>query len=433
MPTDAEIPTRAYDVVVVGAGPAGIAATVRAAEAGARVALVDDNPDVGGQIWRGERPKPTSSEAATWFARLDAARFDRLTSTRVVGLGGPRALIAERDGRLVELDYAKLILAAGARELFLPFPGWTLPGVLGVGGLQAMVKSGLPVRGKRIVVAGSGPLLLAVAAALRVHGAIVPSIVEQAPARQVARFGLGLWAEPGKVRQAIGLQAQLLGVPYRLGWWPVEARGDAESVRAVVLTDGRRTRVEACDFLACGFGLVPNLELPALLGCDLAADAVRVDPRGETTVPGVFAVGELTGIGGMELALLEGETAGYLATDQVAPAQALLPALARARRFARNLERAFAPRDELRGLVRPDTIVCRCEDVTAGAIAARSSWVDAKLQTRCGMGPCQGRICGGATSFLYGWARGSVRPPIFPVGVANLATGAAMLAPARDD
>jgi len=429
MPLEPRLASRSYDVVVIGAGPAGMAATVRAAESGLRVALIDDNPDLGGQIWRGERSHPTSRAAKTWFRRIEGARFDALLGTRVVGLGGPNALIAERDGNLVELDYLALILAAGAREFFLPFPGWTLPGVLGAGGMQAMVKSGLSVAGKRILVAGSGPLLLAVASALRKRGAIIPSIIEQAPFRKLARFGLGLWADSGKVRQAIELKASLLGVPYRAGWWPVEAMGDERSVRSVVVTDGRRTREIPCDYLACGFGLIPNLELPSLLGCTLTADSVAVDPWQATSVPRVSSVGELTGIGGLEPALLEGEIAGYAATGRIDQARALIPARDRAKRFARTLERAFAPRAELRHLVRPDTIVCRCEDVPAGAIATRSSWVDAKLQTRCGMGPCQGRICGGATSFLYGWSRGSVRPPIFPVSVQNLAAASVILAP----
>ena len=422
------VPRLAYDVVVVGAGPAGMAATVRAAESGASVALVDDNPDIGGQIWRGERAHPTNPTAATWFERINAVEHDRLAGTRIVGLGGPKGLVAERDGRLIELDYASLILATGARELFLPFPGWTLPGVLGAGGLQAMVKAGLSVAGKRVVVAGSGPLLLAVASALRKHGATIPAIIEQAPWHKLARFGAGLWNELGKARQAVELKASLFGVPYRAGWWPTEASGDERSIRSVTSTNGRRTRTDPCDFLACGFGLIPNLELPALLGCTVSADAVAVDEHGQTSVPGVYAVGELTGIGGLEPALLEGEIAGYAAAGQADRGRHLLGPRAHARRFARNLERAFAPRAELRDLPRADTVVCRCEDVTAGAIAARSSWVDAKLQARCGMGPCQGRICGGATRFLYGWAAGSVRPPIFPVAVANLAAAAAMRA-----
>ena len=422
------IPRQSYDVLVIGAGPAGIAAIVRAVEAGARVALVDDNPDLGGQIWRNERTHPTNPVASTWFRRLEAVNYDSWTGTRVVGLGGANSLIAERDGNLVELGYSSLILATGARELFLPFPGWTLPGVLGAGGLQAMVKSGLAIKGKRVVVAGSGPLLLAVASALRKHGAIIPSIVEQAPWHKLARFGLNLWSELGKVRQAAELKASLLGVPYRAGWWPVAASGDDDSVRSVTITNGRQTRTEACDFLACGFGLIPNLELPALLGCKHSTDAVNVDGLTRTSVAGVFAVGELTGIGGLEPALLEGEIAGHVAAGREERAARLLPPRDRSRRFARNLEAAFAPRPELRTLAKADTIICRCEDVTAGAIAARSSWVDAKLQTRCGMGPCQGRICGGAVRFLHGWSNTSIRPPIFPVSVANLAAASTVVA-----
>src|SRR6185312_13926531 len=151
------------------------------------------------------------------------------------------------------------------------------------------------------------------------------------------------------------------------------------------------------------------------------AGATRVDEWQRTTVPEVFCAGESTGIGGLDLALIEGQVAGLTAADKVVEARALFASRDRARRFARSLERSFALRDELRRLARPDTIVCRCEDVPAGALAGRTSWVDAKLQTRCGMGPCQGRICGAATAFLHGWERGSVRPPIFPVGVENLA------------
>ena len=283
-----------------------------------------------------------------------------------------------------------------------------------------MVKSGLPIQGKAVVVAGSGPLLLAVASYLKRKGAVVRAIAEQAPRDRLARFGAGLWSEPGKLRQAIGLKLGLGSVPYLAGWWPVEAHGE-DALRSVTLTDGRRTRLEPCDYLACGFGLVPNLELPTLLGCELGPAATIVDEWQRTTAPGVFCAGEATGIGGLDLAVIEGEVAGLAAVGRFDRARGLFPGRDRARRFAGSLERAFALRDELRRLARPDTIVCRCEDVPAGALAGRSSWVDAKLQTRCGMGPCQGRVCGGAVSFLYGWPRGSVRPPIFPTAVANLA------------
>ncbi len=411
---------REFDVLVVGAGPAGLAATVCASGGGRRVGLVDDNPDLGGQIWRNERARPTSPEAAAWFGRAAEATFEALAGTRVVDVAGPGALLAEASGRPVELGYRALVLATGARELFLPFPGWTLPNVMGAGGLQALVKSGLPIAGKAVVVAGSGPLLLAVAAAFRKQGATIPVIAEQAPLAKLARFGLGLWSEPGKVAQALGLRHDLGGVPYRSGSWPVAATGD-DAVRSVVLTDGRARWRVPCDYLACGFGLVPNLELPALLGCALGPGLTRVDPWQETSVPGVFCAGEATGIGGLDAALLEGQVAGFAAAGRLDRARALVPARDRARGFALDLARAFALRDELRRLATPETIVCRCEDVTAGALAGRPSWVDAKLQTRCGMGPCQGRICGTAAAFLHGWESRTVRPPIFPTAVATLA------------
>ncbi len=418
------IPTRGFDVVVLGAGPAGMAAAVSASGGGLRVALVDDNPDLGGQIWRNERARPASREASAWFRKAREADFEALTSTRVVGPAGPGALVAESSGRLVELAYDRLILATGARELFLPFPGWTLPNVMGAGGLQAMVKSGLPISGKAVVVAGSGPLLLAVASALKKKGARVRAIVEQAPPARLARFGLALRSEPGKLLQAAGLKFDLGLVPYRVGWWPVEATPRADgSLGSLTITDGRRLREEPCDYLACGFGLIPNLELPRLLGCAIDRDpeGTRVDPYQQTTAAGIFSAGEATGIGGLEAATLEGQIAGLASSGHPDEARALFPARDKARRFARSLDRAFAPRDELRHLPRPETIVCRCEDVPASALAGRTSWVDAKLQTRCGMGPCQGRICGGAVAFLHGWEPPSIRPPIFPVGVDHLA------------
>ena len=413
--------TRPFDVLVIGAGPAGMAAAVSASASGGggRVGLVDDNPDVGGQIWRNERTKPTSPEAVEWFGRARVADFETLSGTRVIGLSGANVLTAESKGRLIDLPFRALILATGARELFLPFPGWTLPNVMGAGGLQALVKAGLPIEGKRVVVAGSGPLLLAVAAALKAKGADVRAIVEQAPLGRLLGFAVGLWSEPGKIRQAIELKVKLGLVPYRSGWWPCQAKG-AELLESVVLTDGRKTREIACDYLACGFGLVPNLELASILGCGLDPASTQVDPYQRTTIPHIYSAGEATGIGGLEPALLEGQIAGFAATGQLDEARALFAARDRAGRFARNLERAFAPRDELRALATPETIVCRCEDVPAQALAGRTSWVDAKLQTRCGMGPCQGRICGGATEFLYGWTRGTIRPPLFPTKVAHL-------------
>lgn len=408
--------SRAFDILVIGAGPAGMAAAVAAASSGSRVGVVDDNPGPGGQIWRNEGHKPSTREAAAWFEQIRSSSLDYLYATQVLGPIGSGVLLAEISGCAVELSYDRLILATGARELFLPFPGWTLPNVFGAGGFQALVKSGLPIEGKSVVVAGSGPLLLAVAAYLKRHGADVRLVAEQAPIGKLARFGLGLWREPGKLKQAIRLKLSMGATRYKAGCWPVAAE-----VGAVTLSNGPKTWREPCDYLACGFGLVPNTELALALECSMAQGFVGVDTLQRTTIPDVFAAGEITGIGGLDLSLVEGQIAGHSAAGDEVSARKLFGRRERARSFARGLDRTFALRDEVQTLARPDTIVCRCEDVCYSSLAGHGSWLEAKLQTRCGMGACQGRVCGAAVGILYGWTRTSVRPPIFPTPLGNLA------------
>ncbi len=189
----------------------------------------------------------------------------------------------------------------GARERFLPFPGWTLPGVFGAGGLQALVKGGLPVQGKRILVAGTGPLLLAVAAHLKQYGGNIVCVAEQASYAQMMPFLVSLSGSPGKLLQGLRYRATLAGTPYRTGCWPVAAEGTPHCVQ-VRLSDGKRIWTEVCDYLACGFHLVPNTELAQLLGCGgLQNGAVIVDRQQRTTVQNVFCAGEPTGIAGLTL------------------------------------------------------------------------------------------------------------------------------------
>jgi NADPH-dependent 2,4-dienoyl-CoA reductase/sulfur reductase-like enzyme len=382
-----------FDVLVVGAGPAGLAAARTASEAGANVAIVDDNPAAGGQIWRAQSPA------------LPKAKF--LSSARVVAAPAPGRITLETHDSQCDVGYTSLVLATGARERFLPFPGWTLPHVMGAGGLQALAKSGMPIDGKRIVVAGSGPLLLAVADYLRKHGARVVLVAEQADQAAVMGFGLQLARHPGKLLQAMRLRA---GIRYVTSCWPVSAEPGA-----ITLRRGGRVWTERCDYVACGFGLVPNTELPALLGCGTTVDEFQ-----QTAIPGVYAAGEVTGIGGLDLSLVEGEIAGYAATGRQEHARRLFSARDRHRRFADALERAFALRPELKRIATDDTIVCRCEDVTLGRLRRSTAWRDAKLHTRCGMGPCQGRVCGSAVEFLLGWKSESVRPPLFPARIETL-------------
>lgn len=410
----------AVDVLVVGGGPAGLAAAASAARGGATIGLVDDNPLMGGQIWRGGLRAAPTPQAARWLRRADAGHVRVLVGARVIAAPERGRLIADTAAGPIEARYERLVLAPGARELFLPFPGWTLPGVLGAGGLQALVKGGLPIQDRRVVVAGSGPLLLVVAAYLTGKGARVQMIAEQAPWRHVAAFALTLLRDPDKIGQAGHLGRTLRRVPFRAGSWVVRAHG-TDRLEAITMRQEHGTWTQACDYLACGFGLMPNLELPGACGCTVDAGAVRVDEWQQAGPAGVYCAGEVTGVGGLEAALVEGRIAGFAAAGQRDEARALFPLRARAHRFVAALTRGFALRDDLKTLADADTIVCRCEDVAYGAMRRHGSWRSAKLHTRCGMGPCQGRVCGGAATFLFGWAQDEVRPPITPTTLGSLA------------
>lgn len=414
-----------FDILVVGAGPAGIAAAVSAAAAGKRVGLVDDNPAPGGQIWRGGTSQPAA--ARRWLAKLDAAPLLRLQGWRVFDSPRCGTLRAECNNECRDLHYKRLILATGARERFLPFPGWTLPNVMGAGGLDAMVRGGLPIAGKRVVIAGTGPLLLAVAAHLARRGAKIVALCEQAPLRRFAPFTATLLSEPGKLLQGIAYGMAVRGARFYTGCWPIAASG-SEKLESVTLQRNGKHWDVGCDYLACGYHLVPNLELPALLGCRIEDGFVVADDLQRTSAADVFCAGEPTGIGGVELALLEGQIAGLAAAGRTAQAERLARRRRRRLGFVRALRDASGLDPQLKKLASNTTLVCRCEDVSFGALREHACWRDARLHTRCGMGPCQGRVCGAATEFLFGWSAASVqspiRPPVFPALVSSLGTPA---------
>jgi NADPH-dependent 2,4-dienoyl-CoA reductase/sulfur reductase-like enzyme len=404
------------DILIIGAGPAGIAAALAAAPSGAHIALLDDNPSPGGQIWRDGPQAHLPAQAHEQRQRLAAHKnIQLLTATRVIALAGTRELLVENAERGWVIAYGKLILCTGARELLLPFPGWTLPGVSGAGGLQALIKGGLPIRGERVVVTGSGPLLLASAATAKKNGAHVLHIAEQAEWRAVANFAKQLPRWPNKLLQAFSL----FHARYRANSHVVEALGDGR-LEAVRLNIGGQIREVACERLACGFGLIPNLQLAQALGCDIADQAIAVDAWQATSLSNVYAAGESTGFGGCEKAQVEGAIAGYMAVDAPQNARLLWPQRERWQAFALALGTAFTLGDAVKNLAQQDTLLCRCEDVPLSALTDRQSWSQAKLASRCGMGACQGRICGAASQALFGWEPFAPRPPFSPARIETL-------------
>lgn len=413
------------DVLVIGAGPAGIAAACAAAEVGSGTVVIDDNPAAGGQIWRGGSAAAPGS--MPWFERLAASGASVHGSTTVIdvrGRGdGPPAVRTRSPDGVVEWRPRAIVLATGGRERFLPFPGWTSPGVVGAGGLQALVKQGLDVRGKRIVVAGTGPLLLAVAELLVAKGAVVEAVAEQAALGRLVWFAASLMSHPEKLAQALAIR-RAIGPVVRTGAFPVAVRPRDDGL-IVTLASGRPGRERhdeiACDVLACGFGLVPNVDVARAIGCDVHRGAIAVDEFGGTTVPGVWAAGECTGVGGLDKSLAEGRVAGLAAAGRGTEVAGFVAEVRRWRRFAAALDRTFALDRRLSRLAADDTIVCRCEDVVAGRLRRHGSWREAKLMTRIGMGPCQGRVCGPAVETLLGWSHDDTRPPCAPVPLRDLA------------
>jgi NADPH-dependent 2,4-dienoyl-CoA reductase/sulfur reductase-like enzyme len=396
-----------------------MAAAVTSAESGASVVLLDDNPHLGGQVWRGAPVANPSGLPARWLRQLQSSSVKVVSRARVF-YGKDGLLFAETEESVYQVKAGNLILATGARERFLPFRGWTLPNVLGAGALQALIKSGLSVKEKKIVIAGTGPLLFAAAECAREHKAKVACIAEQCGWKQFLSFGSRMMQKTNKRAEALRLQWRLRGIPHWKNCWPIEALGK-ERLEAVRLRRNDRTEEIPCDYLACGFHLIPNVELAEILGCTLVDGFVAVDERQQTSIRGVFCAGEPTGIGGLDVALLQGQIAGCAATKQTARLRDLCSAQENSKRMVAALRQGTRLRPELEKISDDDTVVCRCEDVTLGELRKQNSGTEAKLQTRCGMGPCQGRICGPAVKFLFGWTLNRLRPPLFPIRCESLA------------
>ncbi|MFK0245394.1 FAD-dependent oxidoreductase [Amycolatopsis azurea] len=435
-------------VVIVGAGPAGLAAVEHALRAGALVTVLDQTESPGGQYHR----RPPAADAARqpefdrqrrllahprcrWWPGSTVWAFDRVENRLHV-------LRGQADGsgrRRLTLVPDALVLATGAHDRTLPFPGWELPGVYTAGAAQALAKGERVAIGERVLVAGAGPFLLPVAESLLGVGAEVVAVLEANPAATVRKgWSARPWrlaAHAGKAGELARYAATLARhrVPYRLGRTVIEARG-TDRVREVVTAKVRADwsvvpgteRTYEVDAVCVGHGFVPQPELAVAAGCVLDGGFVRVDGAQRTTVDVVFAAGEITGIGGAITAAAEGAVAGCVAAGGE-PAPALIRARDRARTFAERLATAHPIGSAWRGWLRADTIVCRCEETTYGELtraagdAACPGSHALKLGTRAGLGPCQGRMCGPTVSELCGGAERHHRPVVQPIRLGELA------------
>jgi len=438
---------RSYDVVVVGGGPAGMAAAATAALSGVSVALLDAAPALGGQFWRHRPGHPVGRGQRDWatFTGLASLVDERVDHVPRAGVWFASAVGEgfSLHTRTAVYRAPRVVLATGAYDRVYPFPGWDLPGVVTAGAAQAMLKGSGVVIGQRVVVAGAGPFLLPVAAALAEAGVRVLGVFEAGDPRGYLT-GLPLAAMrglAGKLSEAAGYAARLarLRVPYRVRQAVVAAHagpdGTLSSVDIVALDRSGSVlpgsvRNMACDTLAVGAGFTANLELAVALGAD-----VRLG-----------ADGEGTGIGGAALAVVEGQLAGAASAGD-GGSSPFLSARDRARLrrrrdrlrgFAALMHRAHAAPAGWPSWLEPSTVVCRCEQTPASAIQAAVTDLGAtdgrgvKLFARPGMGWCQGRTCGPAVAALTARACGRAvtaddlrafagRPFAAPVRLADLA------------
>lgn len=455
---------------MVGAGPGGLAAALAAADAGCQVILIDSAPQAGGQIYRhsqrldqhsrrvGSAGLPGRLRRAEAHPQITLATGISVWHAQQAGTG----FQLHCTGDIEAVEAAAVVLATGAAEFVTPFPGWTLPGVVTAGAAQAMLKAHGTLVGRRILVAGTGPLLLPVAAGLAASGARVAALC-QAPGvgSAVARLPALVRHHPGKFAEAAGYAAALArGRVRTLGGWALTAcHGDGRVEEAQVTPVGRdwqargQSRSIAVDAVAVSHGLVPLLDLSRALGCrdeqpeGYPAATVAVGADQATSTPGVFACGELTGVGGAVKAELEGTVAGASAARHLgrlddagfrARTAGVTRRIARARHFAALLSQLFPVADGWLERLQPDTVICRCEDVAwselAGALSAGARDVrTVKGLTRCGMGYCQGRVCGPAvaqaTAKLTGQPLAAVgdlhtRHIVVPVPLSRIAAAA---------
>lgn len=456
---------REYELLVVGGGPGGIQAALEAGQAGVRVGLIDDSPRLGGQYFRQPPAEMHTRDPGALhhgFAAAAAAMEELAALGTVELLRATTVWGADRRDEAVRLHLAgarggrlravRTILATGAIERVLPFPGWDLPGVLTLGAAQALLKWQGVRPGRQVVVAGAGPLILPVASALARTGTDLVAVCDAShPSAWLAAAPRSMLVD--KLVEAAGYLSHLGAsrIAYRPRTAAVRAEGDGRVEQVTLARLDRDWRIVAgsqwtvaADALITSHGFVPSVELAAALGCTLAAGpppVAVVDGQQRTDVHGVFAVGELTGVAGAAAARAEGGIAGLVAARDLGraidPVRLRAHARGRARehRFAAGLRQATRLPDGWATWLDDDTIVCRCEEVPYARVKQAIGQLDAtdlrsvKMTTRCGMGYCQARMCGSTVADLVRLATGvpapdatalSTRPVTAPVRLGDL-------------
>ena len=456
------------DLMVLGAGPAGMGAAIEAARAGVDVAIVDESPAPGGQVYRSFLPGMTVTDPAALGpdyalgsglkAELAASRARAAYGERVWFVAPGFRIESVGRGGVSRWDARAVVAATGTSERVIPVPGWTTPGVMGLAAATILLKAQRMVPGARTVVAGCGPLVTAVAAGILKGGGQVAAMVDVAGVGDWLKALPAMLARPDLLARGLAWQAKvrLAGVAVLPRHAVVEVRG-GDRVREVVVCPvdddwrplrGRERTIEA-DAVALGHGLIPGTEVTRLLRAEhrFVEDrggwiAVRDDAM-RTTVEHLYVAGDGAGISGAAAAAVEGRLAGLAAAwdlgkltaaDYAVKAGPLKAALAKAQRFGIQMSKMMTPKAGLLDAVTPETVVCRCEDVTRGEIedtvkAGAFEVNQLKSWTRCGMGPCQGRMCGDTAARLVAGLVGgrenagawTARVPIRPVVLSDIA------------